>query len=662
MADNKEVRIINRGGPGGKPEDQPAYLQRQEQAKLLNVIDTKQIDTAKEAAKEQAERHSQLVHILKKGFALDEFEYLRKEGQRAMNGTNKDNDPDPDFTSMLGMGKLRKWLNGSFVGKVVNSVDQILTGAASKGLSVVAKFLPAKLVGGLSKVVSIGVGKLFAVAMAAFDLTKGFRDDEFTKKLTGSNSFMDKLYAGVLNMLSGLTLGIFSPEQVKVGTEKLRGMVGPYLDKIFDYTVKPIRMLSDWVEDKTKDVSKTYDDVKAKVQKTWDGIGESITGFSKSISEAFDNFVKATYDKLPEPLKKGLSWLKGKVSSTKDTVKSEAVSAKEQAQATMGDRAAGSRIQERAVAGRETSVDKAAAWARDKTGTELKTEEGLGSLSALYESGKKGSSAVGWDSTGGTSYGKYQIAAKTGTMNEFMKYLKDSNPEAYKRLSAAGPADAGKDGAFAQEWQKMAKDGTLGNSEHDFIKKTHFDVGVSGVKDANLQKMLSGNSALQDVMWSTSVQHGGKGASSIFNKVYKEGMSEEDLIKAVYAERSTKFGRSTDSVQASVKKRFEDEQKRALAMNGKGGGSTTQSTSATQAPVQMAKASPTTPAAKVVKAEPVVAMNRPVEKETIKKDESRGTTSVASSGGGNGEGRVSLASIPMIPQNDKLCLLNSGLV
>ena len=198
---------------------------------------------------------------------------------------------------------------------------------------------------------------------------------------------------------------------------------------------------------------------------------------------------------------------------------------------------------------------------------------GLGSLAARYESGGKGSGAIGWDSTGGTSYGKYQIASKTGTMNKFMEFLKTNNPQAYERLSKAGPADAGKDGAFAKEWQKLAAEGGLGTSEHDFIKKTHFDVGMKGVKNASLEEMIANSPALKEVMWSTSVQHGGGGAAAIFNRAYKPGMSEADLIKAVYAERATKFGSSTAQVQASVQKRFIDEQGRALAMIGQPGGS-----------------------------------------------------------------------------------------
>ena len=191
--------------------------------------------------------------------------------------------------------------------------------------------------------------------------------------------------------------------------------------------------------------------------------------------------------------------------------------------------------------------------------------EGLGGMSAQFESGGRGSSAVGWDSTGGTSYGKYQIATKTGTMRRFMDFLKGNNPIAYDELSKAGPADSGKNGQFAQTWKRLAKEGVLGNSEHEFIKATHYDVGVSGIKNKNLKTMLGSSKALQEVMWSTSVQHGGGGASSIFNSVYADGISEQDLIKAIYAKRSTKFGSSTDAVRASVMNRFKNEQK--LAMN-----------------------------------------------------------------------------------------------
>ena len=151
-------------------------------------------------------------------------------------------------------------------------------------------------------------------------------------------------------------------------------------------------------------------------------------------------------------------------------------------------------------------------------------------------------------------------------MQRFMSHLKETNPEAYQRLSAAGDPNVPGGGRFGQEWKKLAAEGKLQQSEHEFIKKTHYDVGMKQVKNEELQNMIGESKALQEVMWSTSVQHGGGGASSIFNKVYKPGMSQEELIKAVYAERGTKFGSSTEDVRASVLNRFQKEQEQALAL------------------------------------------------------------------------------------------------
>lgn len=190
----------------------------------------------------------------------------------------------------------------------------------------------------------------------------------------------------------------------------------------------------------------------------------------------------------------------------------------------------------------------------------------LGGMSAQFESGSNGTSAIGYDSTGGTSYGKYQIASKTGTMKSFMQYLQKTNPEAFERLSKAGPSDAGINGAFAQEWKKLAEEGKLQGSEHEFIKKTHFDVGMAKIKDNGLQSMINNSKALQEVLWSTSVQHGGGGAGNIFNKAYREGMSEQELIKSIYARRATQFGSSTPQVRESVQNRFKKEEQLALGL------------------------------------------------------------------------------------------------
>jgi hypothetical protein len=69
--------------------------------------------------------------------------------------------------------------------------------------------------------------------------------------------------------------------------------------------------------------------------------------------------------------------------------------------------------------------------------------------------------------------------------------------------------------------------------------------------------------ALQNVLWSVAVQHGAGGAASIFkNAGIRSGMSEADIIRRVYAERSAGngskyFSRSSSSIRKSVVRRFQ---------------------------------------------------------------------------------------------------------
>jgi hypothetical protein len=197
--------------------------------------------------------------------------------------------------------------------------------------------------------------------------------------------------------------------------------------------------------------------------------------------------------------------------------------------------------------------------------------DGLGKMSEKYETGGRGSGTVGWDKVGGTSYGKYQIASKVGAMKDFLKFAEQSGRgDVAKKLRDAGAESdtGGTSGKSVDVWKQMAAGGELGDLEHQFIKKRSFDPAMAGVKDPKLKKMIEGNKGLQEMMWSTAVQHGGGGAAGIMNKTYKEGMSQEDLVKAVYAERGTRFGGSTEEVQKSVKNRFKSEQGDVMAMLG----------------------------------------------------------------------------------------------
>lgn len=195
--------------------------------------------------------------------------------------------------------------------------------------------------------------------------------------------------------------------------------------------------------------------------------------------------------------------------------------------------------------------------------------DGLGELSARYESGKRGSAAIGYDSTGGTSYGKYQIAAKTGTFARFVAWLKSRGGTAQQvadMLQKAGPYDTGsRQGAVPDAWLNAVKSGMMGDLEHEFIKASHYEPAFKGLS-ADAQKMVNSSKALQDVLWSTAVQHGPGGAKGIFNNTFKPNQDPATYIQRIYQVRSTKFGSSKPEVRASVMNRFADESKRAIAM------------------------------------------------------------------------------------------------
>lgn len=149
-------------------------------------------------------------------------------------------------------------------------------------------------------------------------------------------------------------------------------------------------------------------------------------------------------------------------------------------------------------------------------------------------------------------------------MQEFLNFVKDRNPEVYNRLSAAGPADTGgKTGRFADEWKSLVAEGKMGDLEHEFIKASHFDPAFASIKSEELRNKIKGSKALQDVLWSTAVQHGNR-TGEIFNGNWKDGMSVEDFMKAVYADRATRF--STPQMRASGQRRMQEEVRNALAM------------------------------------------------------------------------------------------------
>lgn len=189
---------------------------------------------------------------------------------------------------------------------------------------------------------------------------------------------------------------------------------------------------------------------------------------------------------------------------------------------------------------------------------------GLGSLSAKYESrGNPGTIANNKGDIGGKSYGIYQLTVNSGNAQRFAEWYGGS-----LKGKKAGTT------SFDKAWKAEAtkNPAKFAKAQHEYIMQAQYYPAVQSVKKATGVDITKYPKAVQDVLWSTAVQHGVGGASSIFKRAgIKSGMSAKEIVNRVYNERSkvdVYFKSSPPSIKNSLKKRFEQERKYALRMLG----------------------------------------------------------------------------------------------
>lgn len=202
--------------------------------------------------------------------------------------------------------------------------------------------------------------------------------------------------------------------------------------------------------------------------------------------------------------------------------------------------------------------------------------EALGALSSKYETGGRGPGTVstGAGDRGGVSYGSYQMASKLGVATRFVSEKGFPWATDFQNLKA-GSAE------FTACWKKIARNepDAFQKCQHEFIKKTHYDLLVAKIRNEDGLDVNTRSRALQDVVWSTAVQHGG--ATSMVHKALAkvtvaktDPKFDEQLIRQIYAERGRKkadgtlvyFSRNSPNVQKGVANRFKNELQDALAM------------------------------------------------------------------------------------------------
>ena len=205
----------------------------------------------------------------------------------------------------------------------------------------------------------------------------------------------------------------------------------------------------------------------------------------------------------------------------------------------------------------------------------------IGALSERYES--RGNPAIiGYDSTGGWSYGKYQLASNTGAMNEFHAWLARAHPNLESQLSAAGGPAAARAGteAYKAAWAQVMGTDAGGAAQSEYAGLEYF-VPVQRNFNRRFGLDITQRSiTVQQAAFSTSVQHGAGGANGVWrraleglgyppNQITTTQPTDAAIVRAVYSERRAEnggryFPSSTQAVRNSVVNRFHNEEADAL--------------------------------------------------------------------------------------------------
>jgi hypothetical protein len=194
----------------------------------------------------------------------------------------------------------------------------------------------------------------------------------------------------------------------------------------------------------------------------------------------------------------------------------------------------------------------------------------LGSLSAKWESGHLGSSAIscGLGDPGGVSYGLFQLSSTKGTLQD---YLYNEGKEYLPILREHVPGTK----EFNQNWKLLAEldRPTFDKSQYDYIYRTHYRRFCRKIENHFLLDINEFSSVVKDVFWSTAVQHGPSNnvMENTFTKEEIFVLTEEEIIDRIYNERLRKingklayFPGVSRQIQKSLIRRYHAEKQMAL--------------------------------------------------------------------------------------------------
>lgn len=456
--------------------------------------------------------------------------------------------------------------------KVLASIDENTEKAANKnaeggGLSIMGG-LGGKLaaltpmLGAFAKRLPI-IGAAFAGFKGVFD----FFDSEWDKNLTREEK--DKKSGKAIGGASGTIAGGFAGAKAgaMLGTAfgplgtAIGGIVGGLGGMILGDKIGDIfgEKIGSWVSDLRKmnlgeTITKNFTEFTAGLSSTWNN---AIGGLSEFWDKAKDG-VSKHLENLNDWVKDKTGIDVGAAMETASTAASNAVKSVKNWFGFGGDKS------------NTTSTSKPTSYKDQPVDPNKWT---LGSTSERFESGGKGAGTIssGRGDFGGVSYGTYQLASNNGSVQKFINAK--GYGEQFKGMRAGSRE-------FNAKWQELAKnDPSFAQAQHDYIKETHYDKAQAGLAEQGIDLSKRGK-AVQDMLWSTSVQFGAgsakanTGAVGMVNKALAgrdiEKMSDEEIITAVQdyklANNDKLFKSSSANVRAGTAKRASLEKERLLKL------------------------------------------------------------------------------------------------
>lgn len=189
----------------------------------------------------------------------------------------------------------------------------------------------------------------------------------------------------------------------------------------------------------------------------------------------------------------------------------------------------------------------------------------LGFVTEHFESGGLGVGVVstGKGDHGGVSYGRHQLASKTGTMQTFIDSPENAKYKA--RFQGLAPGSAEFNAVYRQIAQEDPEG--FGIAQENFINRTHYEPLTEKLQNNLGHNFKNRGRAVQEYLHTYANQFGAGGASSRLTDIFKgqdlENLTDREIIEKMNDYRINNVGSymrsSSEAVQAGVKSRAERE-------------------------------------------------------------------------------------------------------